>query len=154
MADEYGATTGRDDREKTPAQWYSLVFGVTLLVAGIAGFFADSSFGDLGSNVQGDDLIVFEVNGWHNLVHIASGLLGLALMGRADTARLYALGFGAVYLVVTIWGFIDGNDVFGLLPVNSADNWLHVAIAVTGILAGLASDPRRRGATAADTRTA
>jgi hypothetical protein len=153
MADEYG-TTGQPDRARTPAQVYSLVFGVTLLVAGIAGFFADSSFGDLGSNVQGDDLIVFEVNGWHNLVHIASGLLGLALMGRADSARLYALGFGTVYLAVTIWGFIDGNDVFGLLPVNSADNWLHVAIAVTGIIAGLASDPRRQGATVADTRAA
>lgn len=131
-----------DDRGRTPAQIYSLVFGITLLVAGVAGFFADSSF-DVGSGVQGDDLIVFEVNGWHNLVHIASGALGLALMGRADTARLYALGFGAVYLVVTIWGFIDGSDVLGLIPVNSADNWLHVAIAVTGILAGIASDPRR-----------
>jgi len=144
MADDYG---------RTPAQVYALVFGVTLLVAGIAGFFADSSFGDLGSNVQGDDLIVFEVNGWHNLVHIASGLLGLALMGSAAGARLYALGFGTVYLLVTIWGFIDGNDVLGLLPVNSADNWLHVAIAVTGIIAGLASDPRRHSSPATDTRT-
>jgi len=143
-----------DDRGRTPAQVYALVFGITLLVAGIAGFFADSSFGDLGSNVQGDDLIVFEVNGWHNLVHIASGLLGLALMGSAAGARAYALGFGAVYLAVTIWGFIDGNDVLGLLPVNSADNWLHVAIAVTGILAGLASDPRRYPDRTATTRTA
>lgn len=143
-----------DDRGRTPAQVYALVFGATLLVAGIAGFFADSSFGDLGSNVQGDDLIVFEVNGWHNLVHIASGLLGLALMGTAAGARAYALGFGAVYLAVTIWGFVDGNDVLGLFPVNSADNWLHVAIAVTGILAGLASDPRRHTRETTATRPA
>jgi hypothetical protein len=136
------------ERGRTPAQVYALVFGITLLVVGIVGFFVDSSF-DVGSGIQGDDLIVFEVNGWHNLVHIASGVLGLALMGRADTARLYALGFGAVYLVVTIWGFIDGSDVLGLIPVNSADNWLHVAIAVTGILAGLASDPRRHPGRAA-----
>jgi Domain of unknown function (DUF4383) len=132
-----------DRMDRTPAQWYSLIFGLTLLIAGIAGFFADASFGDLGSDVQGDDLIVFEVNGWHNLVHIASGVLGLALAGTPPTARLYALGFGAVYLAVTIWGLIDGNDVLGLLPVNGADNVLHIAIAVTGILAGLASDPRR-----------
>jgi hypothetical protein len=135
-----------DRDERTPAQWYSLIFGAVLLLAGIAGFFADSSFGDLGSNVQGDELIVFEVNGWHNIVHILSGLLGLALAARPSTARMYALGFGAVYLLVTIWGIVDGNDVFGLLPVNGADNVLHIAIAVTGILAGLASDPRRLGA--------
>lgn len=120
-----------------------MVFGAVLLLAGILGFFADSSFGDLGSNVQGDDLIVFEVNGWHNLVHIASGLLGLALMSSASGARAYALGFGTVYLLVTIWGIVDGNDVFGLLPVNTADNILHIAIAATGILAGLLSAPDR-----------
>jgi hypothetical protein len=133
------------DPVRTPAQVYSLVFGATLLLAGILGFFVDASFGDLGSDVQGDELIVFEVNGWHNVVHIASGLLGLALAGRAVTARVYALGFGAVYLLVTIWGMVDGNDVLGLIPVNGADNILHIAIAVTGILAGLASDPRRYG---------
>jgi Domain of unknown function (DUF4383) len=143
-----------NDRTRTPAQVYSLVFGALLLLAGILGFFADSSFGDLGGNVQGDDLIVFEVNGWHNLVHIASGLLGLALMNSASGARAYALGFGTVYLLVTIWGIVDGNDVFGLLPVNTADNILHIAIAATGILAGLLSSPdrvaadRRRGGAA------
>lgn len=129
-------------RDRTPAQVYALVFGITLLVAGIAGFFADSSFGDLGSGVEGDELIVFEVNGWHNLVHIASGLLGLALARTPASARAYALGFGAVYLAVTVWGMIDGNDVLGLLPVNAADNVLHIAIAATGILAGLLSDDR------------
>jgi hypothetical protein len=130
------------DRTRTPAQVYSLVFGATLLLAGILGFFADSSF-DTGNAIQGDKLIVFEVNGWHNLVHIASGLLGLALMGSAAGARAYALGFGTVYLVVTVWGIVDGNDVLGLIPVNAADNVLHIAIAATGILAGLLSSPDR-----------
>ena len=135
--------------ERTPAQLYSLAFGLTLLAVGVIGFFVNSSF-DTGSSVQGDELIVFEVNGWHNLVHIASGLLGLALARNADSGRLFALGFGAVYLLVTIWGFADGNDVLSLIPVNTADNFLHLAIAVVGITAGLASrhapDPRRSDA--------
>jgi len=134
------------DSRRTPAQVYALVFGATLLLAGVLGFIADSSFGDLGSDVNGDELIIFEVNGWHNLVHIASGLLGLALMGTAAGARAYALGFGSVYLLVTIWGIVDGNNVFGLLPVNTADNVLHIAIAATGILAGLLSSPDRTAA--------
>ena len=73
-----------NDRTRTPAQIYSLVFGAVLLLAGILGFFADSSFGDLGGNVQGDDLIVFEVNGWHNVVHILSGVVA-----SAGVAALY-----------------------------------------------------------------
>src|SRR5215212_2751601 len=83
--------------DKTPAKIYSLVFGATLLLVGIIGFFVDAGF-DAGSNVQGDKLIFFEVNGWHNLVHIASGALGLALAGSRAGARTFALGFGAVYL--------------------------------------------------------
>lgn len=124
--------------EYTPAQIYSLTFGATLLLAGLIGFLVDSSF-DTGSGIQGDDLIVFEVNGIHNLVHIASGLLGLASFRARGSAKAYALGFGAVYGLVTLIGFIDGNDVLGLIPVNTADNLLHLAIAATGIAAGLVS---------------
>ena len=133
--------------ERTPAQTYSLVFGVTLLAVGILGFIADSSFGS-GGNVQGSDLIVFEVNGWHNLVHIASGVLGLALCRSAAGGRAFALGFGAVYGLVTLWGFVDGNDVLGLIPVDTADNLLHLAISALGLTAGLVSStaphPARR----------
>ena len=125
-------------RERTPAQLYALLFGIVLLVVGLLGFIADSSFGT-GSGVDGSDFIVFEVNGWHNIVHILSGLLGLALSRRWDTARAYALGFGAVYLVVTIWGFITGDQVLWLIPVDTADNILHLLIAAAGLAAGLAS---------------
>jgi uncharacterized protein DUF4383 len=128
----------------TPAQLYALSFGAVLLLVGILGFIADATF-DAGSNVNGSDFIVFEVNGWHNLVHIVSGALGLALWRRADTARGFALGFGAVYLVVTIWGFITGDQVLWLIPVDGADNVLHLLISLIGIGAGLASPahPRR-----------
>ena len=135
---------------RTPAQLYSLLFGAVLLVAGLVGFLVDSSFG-IGSDVDGSNLIAFEVNGWHNLVHLASGAVGLALARSVAGARLYALGFGAVYLVVTLWGFVDGNSVLGLLPINMADNVLHLAIALAGLAAGLASDSR---ATATRPRTA
>jgi hypothetical protein len=134
----------------TPAQIYSLVFGATLLLVGILGFIAESAF-DAGSDVNGSDFIIFEVNGWHNLVHIASGLLGLALWRSVSGAKTFALGFGLVYLIVTVWGFVDGNDVLGLIPVNGADNVLHLLIALAGIAAGLVSrdEPARaRQATA------
>ena len=125
-------------RDRTPAQLYALLFGIVLLAVGILGFIADSSFGT-GSDVEGSDFIIFEVNGWHNIVHILSGLLGLALARRRDTARAYALGFGAVYLVVTIWGFVTGDQVLWLIPVDTADNVLHLVIAAAGLAAGLTS---------------
>jgi hypothetical protein len=134
---------------RTPAQIYSLVFGATLLLAGILGFFYSAAFGTPGET---DALLgIFEVNGWHNVVHIASGLAGLALAGSAAGARSFALGFGVVYLLVTIWGFAvgDGGEILGFLPVNTEDNILHLAISLAGIAAGLLSSDRRETRTAA-----
>jgi hypothetical protein len=130
---------------KSPAQVYALVFGATLLLAGIIGFFytADFSTGDAAKDPANRDALigVFDVNGWHNVVHIASGVLGLALAGSWRGARLYAWGFGVTYLAVTVWGFALGDDnaILGLISINSADNYLHLAISVLGIMAAIAS---------------
>ena len=142
------------DRARTPAQWYCLLGGLSLLLAGILGFIADSSF-DTGDGVDGGSLIGFEVNAIHNLVHLASGLLLLAASRRRASARTVAIAFGVVYGLVALIGIIDGSDVLGLIPVNSADNVLHVALAALGILTGLISrsDDRRRSDAAIDATT-
>ena len=126
-----------DDIRRSPARVFCLVVGATLVLVGVLGFIAESAF-DTGSGVDGENFIVFEVNGWHNVVHIASGLFLLALMRRHDTARLAALSFGAIYGVVTIIGLVDGKDVLGLFPVNPADNVLHILRTVAAFAAGLA----------------
>jgi hypothetical protein len=129
---------------RSPAQNYALVIGAALTLAGIVGFFYSGSFGDPG---KVDDVLgVLDVNGWHNLVHLFSGLLGLAVARSYSASRAYAIGFGAVYAVVAIWGFVigDGESILGFLPVNSEDNVLHLLIALAGIFAGLgtAATPR------------
>ena len=128
-----GRHTGR-----TPAQWYCLLAGAALLLAGIFGFIADATF-DAGNNLNGDSFLGFEVNGWHNVVHILSGIVLLAAFRRRGPAKAVALAFGVVYGLVTIIGLIDGNDVLGIIPVNSADNILHLALSLVGILAAVAS---------------
>ena len=135
--------------DRTPAQVYSLVFGATLLLVGIIGFFVNSSF-DTGSGIEGDKLILVEVNGWHNVVHLLSGLVLLAAFRRRGPAKAVAIAFGVVYGIVAIIGLVDGNDVLGIIPINAPDSVLHIALAVLGIVAGLASrgtddDVRRHG---------
>jgi hypothetical protein len=77
-------------------------------------------------------------------VHIASGLILLAASTNGRLSMPAALGFGAVYAPMTVWGFLDGDDVFGLLAVNTADNFLHLGLTLAALFAGLAS----RGLTA------
>jgi hypothetical protein len=142
-----GRAIARDDR-RTPAQWYCLLGGLALLLAGAFGFISDSSF-DTGDEVQGDLFLGFEVNAIHNLIHVASGLVLLVASPKRASARAVALAFGLVYGVVAIIGVIDGEDVLGLIPINSADNLLHIALAALGIITGLISrdDDRGRGST-------
>ena len=142
------------DRARTPAQWYCLLGGLALLLAGALGFISDASF-DTGDDVQGGSFLGFEVNAIHNLVHLASGLLLLAAWRRRASARTVAIGFGLVYGVVALIGIVDGSDVLGLIPINSADNVLHVALAALGILTGLMSrsDDRRHSDTTIDRTT-
>ena len=130
--------------ERSPAQVYALVIGLTLVVAGIIGFFYSSSFGSPG-DVDGV-LGILDVNGWHNIVHIASGAVGLLVVGSYRGARAYALGLGVVYLLVTLLGFIagDGEEILNLIPVNTEDNFLHLLIGIAGIAAGLATPATER----------
>jgi Domain of unknown function (DUF4383) len=130
--------------ERSPAQVYALLIGLTLVVAGIAGFFYSASF-STGDGTERDAVLgVLDVNGWHNLVHIASGAIGLAVAGSYGGSRVYALGLGVVYLVVAALGFIagDGEEIFNLIPVNTEDNILHLLIGIAGVGAGLATPAR------------
>jgi Domain of unknown function (DUF4383) len=122
----------------TPARLYATLIGGTLVIAGIIGFFYNSDFTS-NKAVHDDVFGILSVNGWHNVVHIATGALGLLAAGYA--ARTYALGLGAVYIVVAIWGFIigSGDSILSVVPVNTADNFLHLILGVLGIAAGLAT---------------
>jgi len=155
-----GATTAQGGHDhdhdhhhgRTPAQWYCLLAGLALLLAGIFGFFADATFdtgvtkdpegGNGNGMLQGDSFLGFEVNGWHNIVHLLSGLVLLAAHRNWRTAKRVALAFGIVYGLVTIIGLIDGNDVLGIIPINPADNVLHILLSAAGIATGLISRPK------------
>jgi uncharacterized protein (UPF0333 family) len=144
-------TTGTS---RSPAQLYALIFGAVLTVAGIIGFFYNSEFTS-DKSVRDAVFGILDVNGWHNVVHIATGVLGLAAAASYASSRGYALGLGVVYIVVAIWGFIigDGDSILSIIPVNTEDNILHLLIGVAGIAAGMATpavaEPTTRPAAAA-----
>ena len=103
-----------------------LAFGVTLLLIGIVGFFMKPVFG------------IFAVDTFHNLVHLLSGILAMALaMKSMKGAEIFARVFGVMYGLVGILGFVfsDGK-IFGVLTINTADNILHILLALAFLFAG------------------
>jgi hypothetical protein len=113
---------------------FDKILGIIFLVIGILGYIP-------GIAPDGMLMGIFMVGPIHNVIHILSGAVLLAVgMGHNDlTARNVTLAFGAVYGIVTIVGFATGS-VFGLFPVNMADNILHLAITAGALLVAI---PRR-----------
>lgn len=105
-------------------------FGFVFLAVGILGF--------LPNPIASPDGI-FEVNALHNVVHLLSGAvaLGAGYSSDPEHAKTYNVGFGAVYALVTLMGFLGIGLVTDLLAVNMADNVLHLLITVGLLGAGL-----------------
>jgi hypothetical protein len=134
------AATAHAQRGPSPAQVFCGLFGLVLVAAGALGFLANSDFG--GPEHRGT-FIGLDVNGWHNVVHVATGLLLLAGAPSATAARAVCAIFGVTYAVVAVLGIIDGSDVLGLIPVDGADNVLHSVLAVLALGAAAAPAPGR-----------
>ena len=101
----------------SPARLYAALAGALLLVAGVLGFFYTASFGGLGGAEEA--LGVLRVNGWVNLLHIATGAIGLLLAGVAS--RRYSLAMGWLYTALAIAGASTGfNLVVGVLGFAAA----------------------------------
>jgi hypothetical protein len=103
-----------------------LVLGVVFLAIGALGFVMPSPL-----------LGIFETDPMHNIVHLLSGVLALGAGFMGGVApRMYLLVFGAVYALVAVLGFVMPSPLLGLISVNMADNFLHIAIAAACLVVG------------------
>jgi hypothetical protein len=143
----------RDDRRYagTAVQKASLIAGIVFLVVGLAGFIPGitSNFDRL--SFAGHDsgallLGLFQVSVLHNLVHLLYGVAGLAFAKSRIGSRNYLIIGGIVYAVIWLYGlFFSGDHPANFVPLNTADNWLHLFLAAAMILLGIFLSPRGAG---------
>ena len=128
----------------TPVQKAALTVGAVFLAVGVLGFVPGitTHYDQLtfaGHYSDATLLGIFNVSVLHNLVHLAFGVAGVVLARTFNGARSYLLGGGVVYLVLFIYGLVIGHDSSAnFVPVNDADNWLHLGLAVAMIALGAA----------------
>jgi hypothetical protein len=123
-------------KDRSLAQTLALVFGIAFLGVGVLGFIPGitTNLGDIefaGNDSPSELLGIFQVSILHNIVHLLFGIAGIALSRAPDTARTYLLGAGVIYVVLFVYGlFVGSGDDGNFVPVNTADDWLHLLLGV------------------------
>jgi len=129
-ADNTGTARGR-----TVPELLALAFGAIYTLVGIVGFFV-TGFDNFFDHTD-KHLLFFEINGMHNVVHILIGVAGLILGRTLAGARTYgwllAIGYGAAF----VYGLIAVGEDWDFLSLNGADNVLHLATALVGLVIAL-----------------
>ena len=121
---------------RTWPQLLALIIGAVYLLVGIVGFFI-TGFDDFFGHDTNETVLGFEVNPFHNVVHVLIGAAGLALARTLAGARTYgwllAVGYGATF----VYGLFAVGQTWDFLSLNWADNWLHLVSALAGLAIAL-----------------
>lgn len=129
-------TTNRTDGPKTTLQRAAQAVGAVFLLVGVLGFIPGitSNYETLsfaGHTSEALLLGIFQVSVLHNIVHLLFGVAGILMSRTNGQAKNYLLYGGVVYLVLWLYGLLIGHDTpANFVPVNSADNWLHLLLGI------------------------
>ena len=143
------AKKARERRQSRVIQQGSLIRRVATVVAlgflavGILGFIPGitthyDTLSWFGDHSQAQLFGVFHVSGLHNLLHLAYGVVGLLLALNTAGARVFLTLGGVGYLMLWLMGLAIRQDVLtNWLPVDDADNWLHLGLGLGMLILGL-----------------
>jgi hypothetical protein len=131
-------------RDLHPLRLSATVVAAVFLLVGVLGFIPGATTDYDGMAFAGHEstamlLGLFHVSILHNIVHLLFGIVGLAMARTASGAFLFLVGGGVVYLVIWLYGLIiDFDSAANFIPVNTADNWLHLLLGLGMVGLGFA----------------
>lgn len=140
---------------RTHVQQAALVVGVVFLLVGVLGFVPGitTNYDTLSFASRDSDarlLGLFQVSVLHNIVHLLFGVAGLLLARTVAGARRYLIVGGIIYLVLFVYGLlVDDLSSANFIPVNTADDVLHLVLGLGMIALGAVLTRRSTSGSAA-----
>lgn len=137
------SAAARTGATRHPVQLAAMAVGSVFLLVGILGFIPGitQNYDQMqfaGHESEAFLLGLFQVSILHNIVHLLFGVAGLAMARTFSGAKTFLIGGGIIYAVLWIYGLIIGHEsAANFVPLNTADNWLHLALAIGMITLGV-----------------
>lgn len=121
---------------RNAANLFALVVGVAYALIGVVGF-AVTGFEGVVQNGP-DDLLGFDLNPFHNVIHLAIGL-GFIVASRLDPTLTQGIviGGGLVYLLAAVLGFVNNLQIISINDEVAPDNFLHLVSGSAAVIFGL-----------------
>ena len=122
----------------TTLQKAARAVAVVFVAVGVLGFIPGitTDYGTMNSAVHDSVaklLGIFQLSMLHNIVGLLFGIVGLALARSFSGAR-----GGVVYAVLWVYGLVVADmSSANFVPMNTADDWLHLVLAVGMISLGV-----------------
>lgn len=120
------------------ARVFALLIGLGYVAAGVIGF-AVTGFTGFVADTDETFLGFFDLNIFHNIVHLAIGA-GLVAASRARDVSItqgVLIGVGLFYLLAALLGFIDYLQIISIDDSLSFDNFFHLITGGMALLFGL-----------------
>lgn len=127
---------------RTDVQNVGMGVGILLIVVGILCFIpgVTTQYGELaflGPDSGAMFLGLIQVSILMNIVHLVVGATGFVMSRNAMGARNFLMGFGLLYIVLSIFGLSVGADsAVNFLALNAAASWTYLVLGIVMVGAG------------------
>ncbi len=119
------------------ARPFALIVGVVYLAVGLIGFVVTGFSGFVTSH--GNSLLGFDLNIFHNLVHLVIGLSFIVVSRLPDVTITQGvlIGGGVIYLAAALLGFLDKLPILAVNGSLAPDNFLHLFSGAAAVAFGM-----------------
>ncbi|MES2437026.1 MAG: DUF4383 domain-containing protein [Patescibacteria group bacterium] len=122
------------------AKKLAVIFGIVFVLVGVLGLFVPNPIVGREAMDASMKSPIFVTDAIHDLVHLLVGVVLLLASGKGNKASATALKvFGVVYLILFVNGLINPDLLLGFVKQNAADTYLHLALGIVLLIAGMAS---------------